>query len=153
MVQYLYAAYLLGGPQVPQDKQQLVNGWRRTLLDIAREEMGHLASVQNLLRFVGGPLNLEREDFPFRTGFYPFRFKLERLTKNSLAKYVYAEMPEGLAVCLSVGSSRVIWKHDSPQATNKGSRRPARRKLIGELSLVGKVKVAALFSTKKGSQK
>jgi rubrerythrin len=96
MIQYLYAAYSLGGPQVPQDKVQLVNGWRRTFIDIAREEMGHLASVQNLLRFVGGPLNLEREDFPFRTGFYPFRFKLERLTKNSLAKYVYAEMPEEL---------------------------------------------------------
>ena len=96
MVQYLYAAYSLGGPQVPQDKRPLVDSWRRTFIEIAREEMGHLASVQNLLRFIGGPLNLEREDFPFRTGFYPFRFKLERLTKNSLAKYVYAEMPEGL---------------------------------------------------------
>jgi hypothetical protein len=96
MVQYLYAAYSLGGPQVPQDKRELVNRWRSTFIEIAREEMGHLASVQNLLRFIGGPLNLEREDFPFRTGFYPFRFKLERLTKDSLAKYVYAEMPEGL---------------------------------------------------------
>ena len=96
MVQYLYAAYSLGGPQVPSDKRPLVNGWRNTIISIAREEMAHLASVQNLLRFVGGPLNLDREDFPFRTGFYPFRFKLERLTKDSLAKYVYAEMPEGL---------------------------------------------------------
>ncbi len=96
MVQYLYAAYSLGGPQVPEDKEQLVEDWKTIFLNIAREEMAHLASVQNLLRFVGGPLNLEREDFPFRTGFYPFRFKLERLTKNSLAKYVYAEMPEGL---------------------------------------------------------
>jgi len=97
MVQYLYAAYSLGGPQVPPDKQQLVGNWRRSIIRIAREEMAHLASVQNLLRFIGGPLNLEREDFPFRTGLYPFRFKLERLTKDSLAKYVYAEMPEGLA--------------------------------------------------------
>jgi Ferritin-like len=96
MVQYLYAAYSLGGPQVPQNKQELVDSWKTTFTDIAREEMGHLASVQNLLQFIGGPLNVEREDFPFRTGFYPFRFKLERLTKNSLAKYVYAEMPEGL---------------------------------------------------------
>lgn len=97
MVQYLYAAYSLDGPQVPQDKVPLVRSWKRDILDIAREEMGHLASVQNLLRFVGGTLNLEREDFPFRTGLYPFRFRLERLTKNSLAKYVYAEMPEELA--------------------------------------------------------
>lgn len=98
MVQYLYAAYsLLDAPQLPQDKVQLVETWREALFEIAREEMGHLASVQNLLHFIGGPLNLEREDFPFRTGLYPFRFKLERLTKDSLAKYVYAEMPEGLA--------------------------------------------------------
>jgi Ferritin-like len=37
-------------------------------------------------------LNIEREDFPFRT-LYPFRFQLEPLTKDSLAKYVAAEMP------------------------------------------------------------
>ena len=58
--------------------------------------MGHLASVQNLLHLIGGALNFEREDFPFRSGLYPFRFRLEPLTINSLAKYVYAEMPEGL---------------------------------------------------------
>jgi hypothetical protein len=54
--------------------------------------MGHLITVQNLLRFIGGTLNFEREDFPFRT-LYPFRFQLEPLTKSSLAKYVAAEMP------------------------------------------------------------
>lgn len=96
MIQYLYAAYSLGGPQVPQDKVELVDSWQATIIGIAREEMSHLASVQNLLRFIGGSLNLEREDFPFRTALYPFQFKLEPLTKNSLAKYVYAEMPEGL---------------------------------------------------------
>ena len=70
--------------------------WKRAILKIAREEMAHLASIQNLLRFIGAPLNLDREDFPFRSGLYPFRFKLERLTKDSLAKYVYAEMPADL---------------------------------------------------------
>lgn len=103
MVQYLYAAYSLKptgippehGP-LPADRQALVDNWRREILSIAREEMGHLASVQNLLHLIGGPLNFEREDFPFRSGFYPFRFRLEPLTKDSLAKYVYAEMPEGL---------------------------------------------------------
>jgi hypothetical protein len=98
MVQYLYAAYSLAesnflGPSLPPNAQTLVNHWRRTILGIAREEMGHLLTVQNLLRFVGGTLNFEREDFPFRT-LYPFRFQLEPLTKNSLAKYVVAEMPE-----------------------------------------------------------
>jgi hypothetical protein len=96
MVQYLYAAYSLGGEQVPPDKRDLVKQWRREIAKIAKEEMGHLASVQNLLHLIGGSLNLEREDFPFRNDLYPFRFKLEPLTKDSLAKYVFAEMPQGL---------------------------------------------------------
>src|SRR5215213_4852306 len=97
LVQYLYAAYSLRegnfqGPNVPPDAPTLVNRWRRTIIGIAREEMGHLITVQNLLRFIGGTLNFEREDFPFRT-LYPFPFQLEPLTKDSLAKYVAAEMP------------------------------------------------------------
>src|SRR5262249_51120976 len=59
----------------------------------AKEEMGHLMTVQNLLRCLGGPLNLDREDFPWDSEFYPFPFKLEPLTRRSLAKYVYAESP------------------------------------------------------------
>lgn len=98
MVQYLYAAYSLGegnfqGPNVPSGAQRLVRRWRSTIVGIAMEEMGHLITVQNLLRFIGGALNFEREDFPFRT-LYPFHFQLEPLTKSSLAKYVAAEMPE-----------------------------------------------------------
>ena len=55
--------------------------------------MGHLMTVQNVLRCLGGPLNLDREDFPWDSEFYPFPFKLERLTRQSLAKYIYAEAP------------------------------------------------------------
>lgn len=98
MVQYLYAAYSLAdgdfpGPAVPPDASMLARGWQRTIVRIAREEMAHLLTVQNLLRFVGGPLNLEREDFPFRPFLYPFPLLLEPLTRTSLAKYVTAEMP------------------------------------------------------------
>src|SRR5215216_5669538 len=88
MVQYLYAAWSLP-PQAPMAVQR----WRRDILQVAREEMAHFASVQNLLRFVGGPLNFDREDFPFRTELYPFPFRLERLSRVSLARYVTAEMP------------------------------------------------------------
>ena len=98
MVQYLYAAYSLGQPpfagtQVPANAGSLVGGWSRTILEIARQEMAHLLTVENLLRFIGGPLNLEREDLPFRTILYPFPFQLEPLSKTSLAKYVSAEQP------------------------------------------------------------
>jgi hypothetical protein len=93
MVQYLYAAYSLDPASVPKDLCEQVQAWQHSILDIAREEMGHLVTVQNLLRVLGGPLNFEREDFPFRSGFYPFHFRLEPLSAHSLAKYVVAEMP------------------------------------------------------------
>ncbi|MGH9277407.1 MAG: ferritin-like domain-containing protein [Acidimicrobiales bacterium] len=83
LVQYLYAAYSLPTSSPMQ----------RTITGIAKEEMGHLLTVQNLLRFIGGPLNFEREDFPIRTFLYPFPLRLEPLSKTSLAKYVTAEMP------------------------------------------------------------
>ncbi|MBI3345745.1 MAG: ferritin-like protein [Burkholderiales bacterium] len=93
MVQYLYAAYSLGGPQVPPGYGELVREWQEVILGIAKEEMGHLMSVQNVLRLIGAPLHLERDDYPWDTPFYPFPFMLEPLTLDSLAKYVYAESP------------------------------------------------------------
>jgi hypothetical protein len=94
MVQYLYAAYSLGGPQLTDpEHQRLAQAWRATILEIAREEMGHLATVENLLTLIGGPLSFEREDYPIPTDLYPIPFELERLTKKSLGKYVLLEMP------------------------------------------------------------
>ncbi len=95
MVQYLYAAWSLGGPRVPanEEDRRKVHSWRTTILGIAKEEMGHLITVENLLRLIGGPFNFEREDYPFRSEFYPFNFTLQRLTLDSLAKYVVAESP------------------------------------------------------------
>jgi hypothetical protein len=96
MAQYLFAAYSLKEDLDALGAPAEAESWRRDLLQIAREEMAHLMTVQNLLRLVGGPLNFEREDLPFRSEIYPFRFKLEPLTKGSLAKYVCAEMPAAL---------------------------------------------------------
>ncbi|MFZ6654327.1 ferritin-like domain-containing protein [Undibacterium sp. TJN19] len=93
MVQYLYAAYSLGGPQVPEEFRDVVRNWQEVILGIAKEEMGHLISVQNSLRLIGAPLHMEREDYPWDVPFYPFPFSLEPLTLDSLAKYVYAESP------------------------------------------------------------
>jgi len=75
MVQYLFAAYsieesIFKGSKVPET----VKAWHDNLLMISKQEMAHLATVQNLLRFIGGHLNFEREDFPFRNYLYPIKF-------------------------------------------------------------------------------
>jgi hypothetical protein len=94
MVQYLYSAYSLGGSGVPERHRARVQTWREVILGIAKEEMGHLISVQNVLRLLGGPVHLDREDYPWGIEFYPFPFKLERFTAESLARYIYAESPD-----------------------------------------------------------
>lgn len=93
MVQYLYAAYSVHvtGPNVTE-----LGIVRDLLVQIAREEMGHLVTVQNLLHVVGGPLNLNRDRAPYASEIYPFRFTLEPVTPGSLAKYVTAESPATL---------------------------------------------------------
>ena len=101
LVQYLYAAYSLkSADDVSDPAQQGVldfennpDSWPRILLGIAREEMGHLITVQNLLQALGLPPNFEREDFPPRKDLYPFALHLEPLSQHSLAKYVVAEAP------------------------------------------------------------
>ncbi len=47
MVQYLYAAYSLKVESSdPPERRQLVENWRHNILAVAREEMGHLLTVQ-----------------------------------------------------------------------------------------------------------
>ncbi|MCB1231842.1 MAG: hypothetical protein KDN19_16355 [Verrucomicrobiae bacterium] len=93
MAQYLYAAYSLGGDHLSKEDQEEVQDWQELILTVAREEMGHLLTVQNLLCLLGGPVTFDRENFPWDSPFYPFPFNFEPLTRESLAAYVFAEMP------------------------------------------------------------
>ena len=93
MLQYLYSAYSIGGPQIPEKYRERVHNWKNIILGIAKEEMGHFISVQNVLKIIGAPLNFGRESYPWDVPFYPFPFTLEKFTLRSLAKYVYAEAP------------------------------------------------------------
>src|SRR5215475_10480274 len=109
MVQYLYAAYSLGGPQVPRDQQANVRRWQEVILGIAKEEMAHLITVQNVLRLIGGPLNLDRNDYPWDAPFYPFEFALEPLSRASLARYVVTESPEQWPADVSAAEKKEIY--------------------------------------------
>ncbi|MEH2561264.1 ferritin-like domain-containing protein [Bradyrhizobium sp. AZCC 2289] len=93
MVQYLYAAYSIDGDQASDEDQAMVEGWRASILSVAREEMGHLLTVQNVLVLLGAPINLGREMLPWDHEFYPFPFSLERLSEKALQCFIYAEMP------------------------------------------------------------
>src|SRR4051794_16181369 len=90
MVQYLYSAYSLGGPQVPRQYHRMVKEWQDSILAIAREEMGHLLTVQNVLTFLGAGFDISHGQFPWSIEW----FNIEPFSMGSLACYVNAEMPE-----------------------------------------------------------
>jgi hypothetical protein len=91
LVQYLYAAY---SADVIVASGQLTEAalWQQQLLTVAREEMGHLMTIQNALRLIGATPNWKREDLPWDTPYYPFPMEFEPFTFTAIEKYVYAEM-------------------------------------------------------------
>ena len=95
LVQYLYAGYSLKKPAMVTDAQQkaALRTWPRRLADIAKEEMGHLLTVQNLRLLIRQRPDFQREDFPEPPDIYPFTMQLQPLSQASLAKYVVAESP------------------------------------------------------------
>lgn len=102
MVQYLYVAYsILPGltvtaPPIPTSINS--DDWYDLIRDIAKQEMGHLITVQNLLLSLGELPHLDRENFPWvNSGLYPFPFHLQVLGLETLAKNVTAEAPRSVA--------------------------------------------------------
>jgi hypothetical protein len=97
MIQYLYAEMTLKGPNdgLASDQLSKVSRWRQWISAIARQEMGHLATVLNLLEAVGGGSHLNRLRFPSATGLYtpPIRFSLEPLTRDTVDRFVKFEWP------------------------------------------------------------
>jgi len=82
MAQYLYAAYSCTAPTIAPE-----------IARIAREEMGHLVSVQNLLLAAGGTPYLGRYDHS-KDEFDPFEFHLEPISRRVIAKYAACERPD-----------------------------------------------------------
>jgi hypothetical protein len=97
LVQYLFSAgSLLQGVSVDVpdfDHPVLSDDWYDLMRNIAKQEMGHLITVQNLLLSLDARPHVDRENFPVRSPLYPFPFNLEPTGLSTLAKYVCAEAP------------------------------------------------------------
>jgi hypothetical protein len=94
MVQYLYAAYSLRTDVKDERRRRLVESWRASILAVAKEEMGHLLTVQNLRLLLGSTVEIGRDSSPWAQQYYPYPFSLEPFSLMSLSCFVYAEMPE-----------------------------------------------------------
>jgi hypothetical protein len=97
MVQYLYAAYSLDEAFNQADGSettQIVDRWKRDFRLVAREEMAHFVTVQNLLMSLGSEVYVGRENnFSDHPDAYPFPVRFEKFGLNSLARYVATEAP------------------------------------------------------------
>lgn len=103
MCQYLYTAFTMKDREddgLPAAQLEAVKRWRKTLLQIAQQEMLHLALVENLLTAVGAAPVLGRPNFPLPAHAYPAGIRMELLPfgETSLRHFAYLERPEGLDV-------------------------------------------------------
>jgi hypothetical protein len=93
-VQYLYAAYSIDETSHASRNYTSLE-WKTHLRLVAREEMAHLVTVQNLLLALGQEPHLNRGPLHRRESKLPLPFRLEPLNQKSLGKFVLFESPTG----------------------------------------------------------
>jgi len=100
MCTYLYAAFSLkqGVEEgLSPAEAEATARWRREIIAVAIEEMGHLVAVWNITSALGGAPHLGRDNFPLNPGLLPARVvvKLAPFNAATLQHFVYLERPEG----------------------------------------------------------
>jgi len=99
MCTYLYAAFSLKDETEVDtpDEAAAVKRWRRAILDVAVEEMGHLAAVWNITSAVGGAPRFGRVNFPIDPGYLPAGIvvKLAPFNEDVLQHFIHLERPIG----------------------------------------------------------
>jgi hypothetical protein len=93
LVQYLYAAYSINEQQDSRELADLALRWKTSIRLVAREEMAHLITVQNLLLALDRDFHLNRGHLHGDDENKALPFVLEPLSLASLAKYVILESP------------------------------------------------------------
>jgi len=102
MCTYLYAAFSLRsgeGEGLSKDEATAVARWRQTILDVAIDEMGHLAAVWNITAALGGSPRFGRGNFPLDPGMLPAGIvvKLAPFNEAVLQHFIFLERPHGSA--------------------------------------------------------
>ena len=96
---YLFSAFSIKkniSEGVTEDQLAVMNRWRRTILNVATDEMTHMALACNLLTAVGGKPHTRRPNLPSSPRAYPPTFKLALIPfgRESLESFIFLERPE-----------------------------------------------------------
>ena len=99
MCTYLYAAFSLKSADegLSSVEAEAVGRWRRSIIDVAIEEMGHLSAVWNITAALGGQPRFGRGNFPLEPGYLPAGIvvKLAPFNEDVLQHFIFLERPEG----------------------------------------------------------
>src|SRR5918992_4419573 len=107
MLEYLFAALSLktdASEGLAEGQLEAVRRWEGLILEVAAQEMLHLALWSNLLTAIGGAPHFSRPNFPQPIEYYPpgFELALMPFSEQALGCFVYYERPEGM-------------EHDAPE--------------------------------------
>jgi CDGSH-type Zn-finger protein/uncharacterized Fe-S cluster protein YjdI len=98
MCTYLYAAFSLKDAQdgLSAAEAAATVRWRRTILEVAIEEMGHLCAVWNITSALGAAPRFGRGNFPLDPGYLPAGVvvKLAPFNEAVLQHFIYLERPK-----------------------------------------------------------
>jgi CDGSH-type Zn-finger protein/uncharacterized Fe-S cluster protein YjdI len=98
MCTYLYAAFSLRDADdgLSADEAAATARWRRTILEVAIEEMGHLCAVWNITSALGAAPRFGRGNFPLDPGYLPAGVvvKLAPFNAAVLQHFIYLERPK-----------------------------------------------------------
>jgi CDGSH-type Zn-finger protein/uncharacterized Fe-S cluster protein YjdI len=100
MCTYLYAAFSLKqgeGEGLSAAESDATARWRRAILRVAIEEMGHLTAVWNITAALGGSPRFGRFNFPLDPGGLPASVvvRLAPFTEAVLQHFIFLERPHG----------------------------------------------------------
>ncbi len=98
MCTYLYAAFSLKDAEdgLAADEAAATARWRRAILEVAIEEMGHLCAVWNITAALGATPRFGRGNFPLDPGYLPAGVvvKLAPFNEAVLQHFIYLERPK-----------------------------------------------------------
>ena len=100
---YLFAAHTLRRGEAEglrDDEVVAVERWRGAIVQVAVEEMLHLALVSNLLSAIGSAPHFQRPNFPVSPGYHPAGVvvSLAPFDRATLDHFIFLERPEGIDV-------------------------------------------------------
>src|SRR5260370_15699950 len=120
MCTYLYALWSLkrdADEEVTVEELKAIEGWRRSLRQVALEEMLHLSLVNSILAATGASPHLWRPEFPVHSGWFPADvvMRLSPFSAATVDHFMYIERPGGIEMLAGAGV-------DQPPHHRRGSR-------------------------------